>query len=126
MKRRASAECTWRLANIERNLDHHAAFTIFILGGIEYSKTPYALIVRTCFSIPWERVSQHRQEAFLAVARIQHCVPAVSAPKVTPARMVSQHACLDGLKALGELYDEDVDFYDNRGAGRREGQRGER
>ena len=40
--------------------------------------------------------------------------------------MVSQHACLDGLQALGELYDEDVDFYDNRGAGRREGQRGER
>ena len=50
----------------------------------------------------------------------------VSAPKDIPARMVSQHACLDGLQALGELYDEDVDFYDNRGAGRREGQRGQR
>ena len=50
----------------------------------------------------------------------------VSAPQIIPARMVSQHACLDGLQALRELYDEDVDFYDNRGAGRREGQRGER
>ena len=69
---------------------------------------------------------QHRQDAFLAAARIQDCVPAVSAPKVTPARMVSQHACLDGPQALGELYDDDVDFYDNRGAGRRERQRGDR
>ena len=40
--------------------------------------------------------------------------------------MDSQQACLDGLQALGEFYDEDVDFYDNRGAGRRERQRGDR
>ena len=40
--------------------------------------------------------------------------------------MVSQHACLDGLKALSELYDEDVDVYDNRRAGRRERQQEDR
>ena len=89
MKRRASAECTRGLANIKPNLDMHAAFTNVLRGHL-VQQDPYALIVRTCFSIQWERVYQHRQEAFLAAARIQDCVPAVSAPKVTPAR---QHGC---------------------------------